>query len=83
MLDLPVGFSYKVISRAGATMDDGLLLPGLPDAMATFPGPQGRTIVIRNHELTPDGADGPFGEGLLVSGVEIADEHHRDVTEDL
>ena len=43
-------------------MDDGLMLPGLPDGMATFAGPQGLTILIRNHELTPKAVDrGPFG----------------------
>jgi len=31
------------------TMDDGFLLPGKPDGMATFVGPKGSTIVVRNH----------------------------------
>lgn len=34
-------------------MRDGLLVPGLPDGMAAFPGNNGRTILIRNHEMSP------------------------------
>src|SRR5262245_15527853 len=54
ILDLPKGFSYKVISRTAERMDDGLLVPGMHDGMAAFPGPQGKTILIRNHELSPE-----------------------------
>ncbi|MGY8825139.1 MAG: alkaline phosphatase PhoX [Candidatus Latescibacterota bacterium] len=62
ILDLPEGFSYRVISRTGDPMADGLLLPGAPDAMATFAGPDGRTLLVRNHELTAGSkAAGPFG----------------------
>ena len=64
LLDLPRDFSYHLLSRAGDEMDDGLLTPGRPDGMATFPGPNGRTILVRNHELSPDRAfEGPFGGG--------------------
>jgi secreted PhoX family phosphatase len=63
ILDLPKGFSYRVLSRTGDEMDDGLLLPGAPDAMATFAGPEGRTLLVRNHELTAGArAAGAFGE---------------------
>lgn len=41
-------------------MSDGLLTPGRPDGMATFPGTGGKVILIRNHELMP-GQAGPFG----------------------
>ena len=60
ILDLPQEFSYQVLSRTGDEMDDGLLVPGAPDGMATFPDEKGRTILIRNHELMP-GTDSPFG----------------------
>lgn len=53
LLNLPKGFSYKVISRLGNKMSDGLLVPGAPDGMATFAGRGGRIIIIRNHELSP------------------------------
>jgi secreted PhoX family phosphatase len=51
VLDLPKGFSYKVISKAGDKMDDGFYVPFLADGMATFPGPDGLTIILRNHEV--------------------------------
>lgn len=35
-------------------MNDGLLIPGAPDGMAALPGPYGLTVIIRNHELSPD-----------------------------
>ncbi|MFN0198415.1 MAG: alkaline phosphatase PhoX [Planctomycetaceae bacterium] len=59
VIDLPDGFSYQIISVSGRKMDDGFILPGLPDGMATFAGPDGLTILIRNHELSPNGG-GPF-----------------------
>lgn len=61
ILDLPRGFSYSIISEVGGDMDDGLFVPGAPDGMAALPGPYGLTIIIRNHELSPD-ATGPYGE---------------------
>jgi hypothetical protein len=63
ILNLPKGFSYKIISRQGARMSDGLLVPGKGDGMATFPAKGNRTILIRNHENTPnDFVNGPFGK---------------------
>jgi secreted PhoX family phosphatase len=53
VLHLPADFAYRVISRTGDPMDDGLRVPGLPDGMHAFPGPEGRTVVLRNHELLP------------------------------
>lgn len=50
MLSLPKGFSYRVISRKGQEMSDGLLVPGAPDCMGAFAGPGGTTILVRNHE---------------------------------
>jgi secreted PhoX family phosphatase len=49
-LALPRGFSYKVISQQGDPMDDGNLTPGVFDGMGAFPGPDGTTVLIRNHE---------------------------------
>lgn len=64
ILDLPAGLSYRVISTSGQKMDDGHTLPGSPDGMAAFPGPNGSTIVVRNHEISVGAkpATGPFGE---------------------
>jgi secreted PhoX family phosphatase len=63
ILDLPKGFSYQVISKAGERMQDGLLVPGKHDGMGAFPGPQGKTILVRNHEVSPEKTGyGPYGE---------------------
>ena len=62
LLDLPEGFHSHAFSRVGELMDDGLWVPGKHDGMAAFPGPNGKTILIRNHELTAtDKMVGPFG----------------------
>lgn len=51
IMDLPEGFSYRVISRRGNEMSDGFVVPGHPDGMAAFEGKDGRVVLIRNHEL--------------------------------
>lgn len=62
ILDLPRGFSYRIISRQGTPMIDGLMVPGKADGMATFAGPEGKTLIIRNHELSQETRElGPFG----------------------
>ena len=38
ILDLPRGLNYRILSRTGQSMDDGLLVPGLHDGMAALPG---------------------------------------------
>ena len=50
-IDLPPNFSYDIFSETGEVMDDGLLVPGKHDGMAAFPGADGRTILVRNHEV--------------------------------
>ena len=44
-------------------MSDGFKVPGNPDGMAAFPGPDGLTLVMRNHEVWSDypPSSGPFG----------------------
>lgn len=62
VLELPEGFSYHVFSRVGEKMDDGFLVPGDHDGMAAFEGPDGTTILVRNHELTSrQQSVSPFG----------------------
>jgi hypothetical protein len=61
IVDLPRDFTYTVLSRAGEEMDDGLLVPALHDGMAAFPGADGRTVLVRNHEALNGG--GAFGAG--------------------
>ena len=63
LLELPAGFQYRMLSpgstRAAGAMEDrfrsslstGEPTPGLHDGMAAFAGPDGMTILVRNHEL--------------------------------
>ena len=71
-LDLPAGFSYRIIGWSGMTMDDGLCLPEEPDGMGAFPGPDGLTLLVRNHEVDPDGR-GPWGPQQRLLGHVDAD----------
>ena len=65
VLNLPEGFSYDIISRQGEKMNDGFLVPGQPDGMATFAGPDGKVLIIRNHEVSAgDLFKGAFGENM-------------------
>ncbi len=65
LFNLPAGFTYAKFSERGQEMDDGLLVPGMHDGMAAFPGPDGRVLLVRNHEIesawtqhSPFGPDG-------------------------
>jgi uncharacterized protein len=49
-LELPPGFKYRVISRAGEPMSDGTPTPGIFDGTAAYQGRGGDVILIRNHE---------------------------------
>lgn len=63
VMDLPEGFSYRLISQWKDPMDDGFLLPMFSDGMASFEGPDGLTILVRNHELFTIPVNlGAFGE---------------------
>ncbi|HEX8324941.1 MAG TPA: alkaline phosphatase PhoX, partial [Tepidisphaeraceae bacterium] len=62
LFDLPKGFSYRVISRAGEPMDDGFITPGNFDGMGCFPLGSNRVALVRNHELKLESRDrGPTG----------------------
>lgn len=69
ILDLPAGFSYRVLSRTGERMDDGLFVPAKHDGMAAFPGPRGKTILVRNHECEHE----PHGDGAFGPNLELRD----------
>ena len=62
VLDLPAGFGYRVVSRAGDPMSDGHRVPALPDDMGAFVTDDGLTVLVRNHELEAGAgaAAGPF-----------------------
>lgn len=53
VIDLPPGFSYRVISRFGETMDDGGTVPDRADGMGAIALAGSRVALIRNHELGP------------------------------
>lgn len=63
VLDLPQGFSYRVISRLGDAMSDGGTVPDNADGMGAFALADGKVALVRNHELMPDkdggGVHGP------------------------
>lgn len=75
ILDLPEGFSYRVLSRAGDRMADGFLTPGQPDGMAAFPGPDGTVVLVRNHELN---FVGPGGFGPFKDNSRLPDDFDRE-----
>lgn len=51
MVDLPRGFSYRVLSNTGDLMTDGFKVPGQPDGMGCFELDENRVILVRNHEI--------------------------------
>ncbi len=51
LFDLPEGFDYTIVSRAGEIMSDGLITPHKTDGMGCFPLDEDRVILMRNHEL--------------------------------
>jgi len=64
-LDLPEGFSYRVLSRLGDTMDDGGTVPDRADGMGCFDLGNGEIALVRNHELQPrHNAGGPIAKGF-------------------
>lgn len=55
VLDLPRGFTYKILSREGEPMvSGGGATPSRFDGMASFPAGRGRTYLVRNHECRSD-----------------------------
>ncbi len=72
LLDLPQGFTYRIVSREGEPMSDGLRTPGAFDAMGCFPvrGSPGRVALVRNHELWPNLTEGgAFGVDHSLAGA--------------
>jgi secreted PhoX family phosphatase len=58
ILDLPAGFSYRVLSKLNQTMTDNLPTPARPDGMGAFAGSDGTTLLVRNHEMTASTTNG-------------------------
>ncbi|GAA3530883.1 PhoX family protein [Streptomyces osmaniensis] len=56
LLDLPEGFSYRVLSREGDRLRSGEgPVPSNHDGMTALPGRGGRVHLVRNHENRADG----------------------------
>jgi secreted PhoX family phosphatase len=51
VLDLPAGFSYRIVSRAGDPLPGGGTTPGRHDGTAAFKGPHGAVRLVQNHEI--------------------------------
>jgi uncharacterized protein len=80
IIALPEGFSYRIISVRGETMSDGFVVPTRHDGMATFPGPDGMTLLVRNHEVTlgAEPEEGAFGADLrLLSRLDPSQVYDR------
>ena len=68
LIDLPQGFSYRVISTLGDAMTDGGTVPDAADGMGCFDLGNGKIALVRNHELTP-GKDGGGATGKAYDTV--------------
>ena len=78
VFDLPEGFSYVVISRAGEWMSDGLVTPHKLDGMGCFALDADRVALVRNHELAVEDRDyGPLGVGQVLAD-KVPSHHHYD-----
>jgi hypothetical protein len=65
LLDLPPGFSYRVLSKLGEAMDDGGTVPDRADGMGCFDIGNGELALVRNHELQPQhDAGGSIAKGF-------------------
>ena len=69
VFDLPAGFSYQIISRAGDGTGMGYVIPGAFDGMGAF-SRDGLVVLVRNHELSSNQTDrGPFRERKPERGI--------------
>jgi uncharacterized repeat protein (TIGR03803 family) len=82
VFDLPEGFSYTIVSQAGAPMSDGFLTPHKLDGMGCFAAGEGRVALVRNHEIkSPDARIGPFGRDRAL-GSRVAAGQAYDLADD-
>ena len=73
LIDLPRGFSYRLISSLGDAMSDDGTVPDKADGMGCLPLADGEIALIRNHELVPgDGAGAMLATGYdKAAGQEV------------
>lgn len=76
-VDLPAGFRARTVMEAGTPLSDGFLSPMYPSGMSALPAPDGRTLLVRNHQIPPGvpSRTGPFGfqNHLLSADVLVYD----------
>lgn len=60
ILDLPRNFDYRIISRSGDPMDDGLTVPRLAEGMHAFPGKAARVRLLRSRVVRQPAVSRPF-----------------------
>ena len=68
LIDLPAGFSYRVLSSLGDAMSDGGTVPDQADGMGCFDLGGGKWALVRNHELMPN-QDGGGASGAAYDTV--------------
>ena len=68
LIDLPAGFSYRVISSLGEAMSGGGTVPDRADGMGCFDLGGGKLALVRNHELQPQ-HDGGGASGVAYDTV--------------
>ncbi|RDC60720.1 hypothetical protein HME9302_01935 [Alteripontixanthobacter maritimus] len=72
LLDLPEGFSYRLLSKLGQPMSDGGTVPDRADGMGCLDLGKGRIALVRNHELMPDhDGGGPIASGYGSLGGQV------------
>ncbi len=72
MLDLPEGFSYRLLSSLGDAMSDGGTVPDKADGMGCLDLGNGEIVLVRNHEMVPgDDPGGPIAKGFGTRNGEL------------
>jgi secreted PhoX family phosphatase len=77
VLDLPEGFSYRILSRTGDRMSDGLRVPGKFDGMGAFDLGGGRTALVRNHEIKAGDTAVTAFVGGVPAGLDLSGAYAR------
>ncbi|ESQ89697.1 phosphatase [Asticcacaulis sp. AC460] len=75
LINLPKGFTYKIVSRKGEMMDDGFFVPAKHDGMAAFAHTSpDKVVLVRNHENGIKAREaGPLGpKGELIGKLDKA-----------
>ena len=67
LLDLPYGFSYRVLSRAGSPLaDGGGLVPARFDGTGAFAASSNAVRLVRNHEIGSTGTPTVIGDPSIT-----------------